>query len=84
MRSTAEWRTGRIPAAKHIPLNRLQASSAGIRKDRPVIAAVCQSGARSAVAVRQLADRGYDVYSLTGGMNGLRRSGELTPKPLTV
>jgi rhodanese-related sulfurtransferase len=77
VRSTAEWRTGRIPAAKHVPLDRLQASSAGIRKDRPVIA-VCQSGARSAIAARQLAERGYDAYSLSGGMGAWRRSGEPT------
>lgn len=77
VRTAAEWRTGHAQQAKHFPLDRLQAGTAGIRKDRPVIT-VCQSGARSAAAARQLAERGYDVYSLTGGMAAWRRAGEPT------
>ena len=43
VRSAQEWRSGRAPQAKHIPLDRLQASTAGIRKTRPVIT-ICASG----------------------------------------
>ncbi len=49
VRSAQEWRSGRAPQAKHIPLDRLQASTAGISKNKPVIA-VCASGIRSASA----------------------------------
>ena len=42
VRSAQEWRTGRAPQAKHVPLDRLQASTSGIQKTRPVIA-VCAS-----------------------------------------
>jgi 3-mercaptopyruvate sulfurtransferase SseA len=47
VRSAQEWRSGRAPQAKHVPLDRLQASTAGIQKTRPVVA-ICASGVRSA------------------------------------
>ncbi|WP_284983936.1 rhodanese-like domain-containing protein [Arthrobacter sp. efr-133-TYG-118] len=75
VRSAQEWRTGRAPQAKHIPLDRLQGSQAGIQKARPVIA-VCASGVRSASAARLLAAKGYDAYSLRGGMAAWRQAGE--------
>jgi rhodanese-related sulfurtransferase len=40
VRSAQEWRTGRAPQAKHVPLDRLQTSTAGVQRTRPVIA-VC-------------------------------------------
>ncbi|KIC66724.1 rhodanese-like domain-containing protein [Pseudarthrobacter phenanthrenivorans] len=75
VRSAQEWRTGRAPQAKHVPLDRLQASTAGIQKTRPVIA-VCASGVRSASAARLLAGKGYDAYSVRGGMAAWRQAGE--------
>jgi rhodanese-related sulfurtransferase len=75
VRSAREWRSGRAPQAKHVPLDRLQASTAGIQKTRPVIA-MCQSGVRSASAARLLAGDGYEAYSLRGGMGAWRQAGE--------
>lgn len=75
VRSAQEWRSGRAPQAKHVPLDRLQASTAGINKNRPVIA-VCASGVRSASAARLLAAKGYQAYSIRGGMNAWRQAGE--------
>ena len=75
VRSAQEWRSGRAPQAKHVPLDRLQASTAGIQKARPVIA-VCASGVRSASAARLLAAKGYQAYSIRGGMNAWRQAGE--------
>jgi len=75
VRSAQEWRTGRAPQAKHVPLDRLQTSTAGIQKARPVIA-VCASGVRSASAARLLATKGYDAYSVRGGMAAWRQAGE--------
>ena len=75
VRSAQEWRAGRAPQAKHVPLDRLQASTAGIQKTRPVIA-VCASGVRSASAARLLAGKGYDAYSVRGGMAAWRQAGE--------
>ncbi|BCW17484.1 hypothetical protein NtRootA9_01920 [Arthrobacter sp. NtRootA9] len=49
VRSAQEWRTGRAPQARHVPLDRLQGSATGFNRNRPVIA-VCASGVRSASA----------------------------------
>jgi rhodanese-related sulfurtransferase len=75
VRSAQEWRTGRAHQAKHIPLDRLQTGTAGINKNRAVIA-MCQSGVRSASAARLLASQGYEAYSLRGGMGAWRSAGE--------
>jgi rhodanese-related sulfurtransferase len=75
VRSAQEWRSGRAPQAKHVPLDRLQASTAVIHTTRPVIA-MCQSGVRSASAARLLAGKGYEAYSLRGGMGAWRQAGE--------
>ncbi|WP_454809263.1 rhodanese-like domain-containing protein [Paenarthrobacter nitroguajacolicus] len=75
VRSAQEWRSGRAPQAKHIPLDRLQTSAAGVNKNKPVIA-ICASGVRSASAARLLASQGYQTYSLRGGMSAWRTAGE--------
>lgn len=75
VRSAQEWRSGRAPQAKHIPLDRLQTGTAGINKNKPVVA-VCASGVRSASAARLLASQGYQAYSLRGGMGAWRAAGE--------
>lgn len=75
VRTVQEWRSGRAPQAKHVPLGRLQTSTTGIQKTRPVIA-MCQSGVRSASAARLLAEKGYEAYSLRGGMGAWRQAGE--------
>ncbi len=75
VRSAQEWRTGHAPQAKHLPLDRLQTSTAGIQKTLPVIA-MCQSGVRSASAARTLAGKGYEAYSLRRGIGAWRQAGE--------
>ncbi|WP_144627310.1 rhodanese-like domain-containing protein [Arthrobacter woluwensis] len=75
VRSAQEWRTGHAPQARHVSLERLQTSTAGIQKNRPVIA-ICASGVRSAAAARLLAAQGYDAYSVRGGMAAWHRAGE--------
>jgi rhodanese-related sulfurtransferase len=75
VRSAQEWRAGRAPQTKHVPLDRLQAGTASIQKTRPVIA-VCASGVRSASAAWLLAAKGYDAYSVRGGMAAWRQAGE--------
>ena len=75
VRTVQEWRSGRAPQAKHVPLERLQTSTTGIQKTRPVIA-MCASGVRSASAAKLLAAQGYEAYSLRGGMAAWRQAGE--------
>ncbi len=75
VRTPQEWRSGHATPAKHVPLDKLQTTTAGIQKSRPVIA-ICQSGMRSASAARILAGKGYEAYSLRGGMGAWRQAGE--------
>ena len=75
VRSAQEWRIGHAPQAKHVPLDRLETSPAGIQKTLPVIT-MCQSGIRSASAARLLAGQGYEAYSLRGGIGAWRQAGE--------
>lgn len=75
VRTAQEWRSGRAPQAKHVPLDKLQSSTTGLQKTRPVIA-MCGSGIRSASAARLLAEKGYAAYSLRGGMGAWRQAGE--------
>jgi rhodanese-related sulfurtransferase len=75
VRSAQEWRTGHAPQAKHLPLDRLQTNIVGLQKTRAVIA-MCQSGVRSGAAARTLAAKGYEAYSLRGGIVAWHQAGE--------
>lgn len=74
VRTPAERSTGHLPGALAIPhtalrgrLDEVRAAAAG----RPV-RVMCQSGVRSAIAHRVLAQAGFDSASLSGGMLTLR------------
>ncbi|MEO8164891.1 MAG: rhodanese-like domain-containing protein [Betaproteobacteria bacterium] len=68
VRTDNEVERGRIAGAFHIPLHRLPARLSEITPDGPVVV-YCQSGARSAMAGRFLADNGCrQVYNLSGGI----------------
>lgn len=56
-----------IPSAVNIPLSQLMARLAELPKDKPIIL-VCASGARSGLAQKFLAAKGYDCKGLQGGM----------------
>lgn len=75
VRTAQEYRAGHAPAARHIPLDAIATRQRELSKDRQVVT-VCRSGARSANAARQLADAGYQVASLRGGMTAWQRAGE--------
>lgn len=60
---------GRVAVSLLIPLPELEAQSAQIPADRPVVV-VCQSGSRSALATQQLLKAGRaQVANLRGGLN---------------
>jgi sulfur dioxygenase len=66
---------GHIRGAKLIPLGALQARSAEVSRDKPVVA-VCRSGARSAQAVMLLQKAGFsEIANLAGGMLRWRADG---------
>lgn len=77
VRTPAEFAAGHIPTAKNIDVrgeNFDKEADRQLDKSRPV-ALYCRSGARSKVAARALAAKGYRVYELNKGFmnwNGSR------------
>ena len=69
VRSAAEWATGHIPGAMHIPLGHLARRAKEIPAGRPVVVQ-CQAGGRSAIAASVLERLGFTgVLNLSGGIN---------------
>ena len=70
VREDAEFASGHLPKARHIPLAQLGTRIGEIAKfkDKPVIV-TCRSGARSGSACRALRNAGFtQVYNLKGGV----------------
>lgn len=66
VREPAEVAAGTIPGAVNIPLGDLRGRLAELPKERPIVA-FCKVGQRGYFAERILAQRGYDVFNLSGG-----------------
>lgn len=66
VREPAEFAAGTIPGAVNIPLGDLRGRLAELPKERPIVA-FCKVGQRGYFAERILAQRGYDVFNLSGG-----------------
>ncbi|MCZ2858175.1 rhodanese-like domain-containing protein [Blastococcus sp. VKM Ac-2987] len=77
VREAAELTEGRIAGSVHIPLGQLPARAAELDRGRPVVT-VCRSGGRSSRAARFLADQGYEVADLAGGMTAWVAEGRPT------
>ncbi len=70
VREDAEFASGHLPKARHIPLAQLGTRIGEIAKfkEKPVIV-TCRSGARSGSACRALKNAGFtQVYNLKGGV----------------
>lgn len=68
VREPYEWRSGVVPEALLIPLNRLPEQLAELDRDRRY-AVICATGSRSQSAAAFLADQGYRVANVLGGMS---------------
>ncbi len=81
-RSRVEYEQGTIGSARHAPLTGMPASMERLKLDasRPVVV-LCLSGHRSLPGVRWLRARGYQAYSLQGGVGAWKRAGYRTNKP---
>lgn len=84
VREDDEWQAGHIDGARHIPLRELSGRVGELAKGRPIVA-VCRSGSRSAAAVRELKQLGYDAENLDGGVTAWTKAGlpliDVTGKP---
>ncbi|WP_082063161.1 rhodanese-like domain-containing protein [Paenibacillus sp. IHBB 10380] len=67
VREDEEWESGHISEAKHIPLGTLPERYKELNLDQRTVI-VCRSGARSGRACEYLAELGYEVINMTGGM----------------
>jgi rhodanese-related sulfurtransferase len=74
VRQHAEWKTGHIQGAIHIPLTQLSNRLHQLPRDKTIVT-VCRSGHRSALAARTLTRAGRDVLNLRGGVNAWARAG---------
>jgi rhodanese-related sulfurtransferase len=77
VRSADEFAGGHLRDAKNIPLADLGNRIGELEKSKSrTVVVVCQSGARSEKAVRQLAAAGFaDVWSLDGGVAAWQAAG---------
>jgi rhodanese-related sulfurtransferase len=67
VREESEWELGRAPEAVHIPLAEVPDHLDELEKGRQIVCA-CRSGGRSSRAGQFLAEQGFDVVNLDGGM----------------
>jgi hydroxyacylglutathione hydrolase len=68
VRREAEWQTGHVPGAVHMPLHKLSEQAASLDRSRPV-AAICAGGYRSSIATSALERLGFPkVINVVGGM----------------
>jgi rhodanese-related sulfurtransferase/transcriptional regulator with XRE-family HTH domain len=67
VREPAEWATGHVPGARHVPLGQLRgALAASLPRDH--VAFICAKGGRSAAAAKLAEQAGKQhVYSVAGG-----------------
>jgi AhpD family alkylhydroperoxidase len=76
VRTSAEWRSGHIAGAIHVPITEFGPRIAGLQLDatRPIIA-ICRSAHRSIPAVRLLQRHGFrNACQLQGGMLAWRQA----------
>ncbi len=78
VRSEAEYKTGRLVDAQHIPVSQLKSKldSLPFNKKADALVVYCATGARSARACGMLAKAGYEkVYNLSGGISAWQSGG---------
>ena len=77
VRSSEEFAAGHLRDAKHIPLADLGNRIGELDKSKTrTVVMVCQTGARSDKAARQLQAAGFeDVHSLEGGLTAWKAAG---------
>ena len=66
VREPVEWAHAHIEGAVHIPMSLIPVRYAEIPEGQTLV--VCKVGGRSGQAVAWLAQQGYDVVNLDGGM----------------
>lgn len=71
VREQDEWQTKHIEGAVHVPLSDLEHAKETLDKEQDYYV-MCHSGARSARACQLLANEGYNVTNVMGGISAWR------------
>lgn len=66
VRTVSEYSRGHIEGFQNIPVDELREHLDALNKEKPVYV-ICQSGLRSYIATRILAENGYKCYNFSGG-----------------
>ncbi len=75
VRTPEEFKTGSVPGARNVPVDKVAEKMPDIKKDKPLIV-VCATGSRAGKAAAQLRSSGYgEVYVLAGGIAAWREAG---------
>jgi rhodanese-related sulfurtransferase len=74
VRAADEYEAGHLAGARHVPLERLSAESAGIERNGPVVF-YCRGGERSATAAAAFEESGFDAHSIEGGLVAWAQAG---------
>lgn len=67
VREPYEWDAGHIRGAVHVPMGALAQRQDVVPRDRLVLA-ICRSGNRSSTVTKALANAGYRIENVDGGM----------------
>lgn len=67
VRQPDEYRQGHVQPSRLIPLGELPQRLAELDRSKTLLM-LCRSGNRSGLATRQLAERGFDVRNIQGGI----------------
>lgn len=75
VRTKGEYRLGRIPGSRLVPLGELEGQVGQLPRDRKMVI-YCASGLRSRLAARRLASWSTaTLYNMAGGIDAWRRAG---------
>jgi rhodanese-related sulfurtransferase len=74
VREDEEWAAGHAPAAVHIPMGAV-AERTGEIPGGQVVVCICRAGGRSLTVANVLAELGFEVRNLTGGMQAWESTG---------
>jgi len=86
VRTEGEYNAEYIPGAINIPLSDLENRIAELDSSKAIIV-YCKTGSRSRTASETLAQRGFIVYNMEGGINAWREkfaTSTSTPKPTQI
>ncbi len=75
VRQSTEWRGGRVPGARHVPLAGIGRELDSLARQAQPIAFICRSGHRSGAACASAHSRGIDALTVRGGMIAWQRAG---------